>query len=298
VAPLDYELLNTHIGTPTDENIARWIRSKFALDYVDSIGVQSTADEGVDLDRHERAHIWRRYSFQAAHRLPNVPSGHKCGRMHGHGFDVIIHAAQDVAGEPMGVDYDRIDTVWKPVHAELNHACLNEIRGLQNPTSELIASWLWHRLKGELPELAWVTVYETATCGANFDGQRYRIWKELSIDSAARLNRSPVDDARHRIHGHTYILRLHLDAPLDEVMGWTIDFGDVKEMFNPVFKQLDHQPLYELPGLEDNDVESVLRWIRRQCARLLPALSRIDLYETRGCGAILSVGEESPALPI
>ena len=81
-------------------------------------------------------------------------------------------------------------------------------------------------------------------------------------------------------------------------MGWTVDFGDVKELFNPIFKDLDHRPLYELPGLEDNDVESLLRWIKKECAGLLPALNRIDLYETRGCGAILSVGDESPALPV
>ena len=218
--------------------------------------------------------------------------------MHGHGFDVIIHAKQDVSGKEMGVDYDQIDACWKPVHRELNLACLNDIQGLDNPTSELIASWIWKRLKPELPQLAWVTVYETPTCGAHFDGTRYRIWKEMSLDSAVRLARSPVGDARRGIHGHTYTLRLHLEAPLDELMGWTVDFGDVKEAFAPIFKRLDHHPLYELPGLADNDVESVLRWLRKECAAQLPALSRIDLYETRGCGAILSLGEEPPALPI
>jgi 6-pyruvoyltetrahydropterin/6-carboxytetrahydropterin synthase len=120
----------------------------------------------------------------------------------------------------------------------------------------------------------------------------------MSIDSAIQLSRAPSDDARHRIHGHTYVLRLHLDAPLDKLMGWTIDFGDVKDLFTPVFDRLDHQPLYELPGIEDNDVVSLLRWIRKECARQLPALNRLDLYETRGCGAILSLGAEPPALPI
>ena len=298
VAPLDYDVLNAHISIPTDENIARWIREQFTAAHVDSVGVQSTSNEGVDLDASDRAHIWRRYSFEAAHRLPNVPQGHKCGRMHGHGFEVIIHATQDVSKKEMGVDYDHIDAIWRPIHAELNHACLNDIKGLENPTSELIASWLWKRLKARLPQLAWVTVYETASCGAHFDGMRYRIWKEMSLDSAVRLARSPIDDTRRRIHGHTYVLRLHLDAPLDELRGWTVDFGDVKEMFNPIFSRLDHQPLYELPGLDDNDVESVLRWIKNECASALPALNRIDLYETRGCGAILSVGDQSPALPL
>jgi 6-pyruvoyltetrahydropterin/6-carboxytetrahydropterin synthase len=198
----------------------------------------------------------------------------------------------------MGIDYDHIDLLWKPIYAELNYACLNDIEGLENPTSELIASWLWRRLKDKLPQLAWVTVYETASCGAHFDGRRHRIWKDMSIDSAVRLARSPTDDARRRIHGHTYVLRLHLDAALDELMGWTVDFGEVKELFTPIFKRLDHQPLYEIADLPDNDVESLLRWIKRESAKQLPALSRIDLFETRGCGAILSLGEEPPALPI
>jgi 6-pyruvoyltetrahydropterin/6-carboxytetrahydropterin synthase len=298
VATLDYDVLNAHISIPTDENIARWIRERITLGHVDSIGVQSTADEGVDLDSSDRAHIWRRYSFQAAHRLPNVPAGHKCGRMHGHGFDVIIHATQDVSNKQMGVDYDQIDEVWKPIYAELNLACLNDIKGLENPTSELIASWLWGRVKSKLPQLTWVTVFETATCGAHFDGKRYRIWKEVTLDSAVKLTRSPVGDSRRGIHGHTYVLRLHLDAPLDKLMGWTIDFGDVKELFAPIFMKLDHQPLYEVPGVGDNDVESLLRWIKKETSKKLPALARIDLYETRGCGAILTVGEEAPALPI
>ncbi len=298
VAPLDYDVVNVHVGIPTDENIARWIRTKLSLPSVESVGIQSTSDEGVDLDREDRAHIWRRYAFQAAHQLPNVPPGHKCGRMHGHGFEVILHIAQSVLNEEMGVDYDRIDAVWAPVHAKLNHSCLNEIAGLENPTSELIASWLFTRLREQLPQLAWVTVYETASCGAHYDGLRYRIWKEMTLDSAVRLARTPADDARRRIHGHTYTLRLHLDAPLDEVMGWTVDFGDVKELFAPTFRKLDHQPLYELSGVDDNDVESLLRWIRKETAAEIPSLNRIDLYETRGCGAILTQGSEAPALPI
>src|SRR5262249_20638156 len=191
---------------------------------------------------------WRRYVFQSAHRLPNVPPGHKCGRMHGHGFEVILHANQDLGARDLGVDYDYLDELWASIHAEFDQRCLNDIPGLENPTSELISSWIWRRLKPQLPELSWVTVYETAWCGAHFDGNRYRIWKELTLDSSVRLERAPEDDPRRCVHGHTYLLRLHLDAPLDEVLGWTIDFGDVKEVFTPVFQQIDHQPLYELPG--------------------------------------------------
>ena len=298
VAPLDYQLLNNHVGVPTDENLARWIKSRLDVSGMENIGVQSTLDEGIDLDGKHQAHVWRRYAFQSAHRLPNVAAGHKCGRMHGHGFEVIIHANQAILDREISIDYDHIDQLWAPIFAELNYACLNDIRGLENPTSELISSWIWSRLKPELPELTWVTVYETATCGAHFDGRRYRIWKEMSMDCAVRSSRAPVGDPIRRVHGHTYTLRLHLDAPLDRLLGWTIDFGDVKEVFAPVFRRLDHQPLYELPGVEDNDVTTLLRWIKAECHEGLPALDRIDLYETRGCGAILSWGAEPPALPV
>lgn len=308
VEPLDYNELNREIEQPTDENIARWVRSRLALADVktagnesariENVGVQSTRDEGADLDQNEHAHIWRRYSFESAHRLPNVRAGHKCGRMHGHGFEVILHADMDLGNRQIGVDYDRIDALWAPLHEQLDHACLNDIAGLENPTSELISSWIWERLKPRLTELSWVTVYETASSGAHFDGRHYRIWKEVSLDSALQLKRAPAGDRRRRVHGHTYTLRLHLHAPLDEVMGWTMDFGDVKTLFTPVFTRLDHHPLHELADVEDNDALSLARWIRAQTESGLPRLDRIDLYETRGCGIILSWGDDGPALPV
>ena len=101
-----------------------------------------------------------------------------------------------------------------------------------------------------------------------------------------------------RIHGHTYTLRLHLSAPLDEMMGWAIDFGDVKEIFNPIFEALDHQPLHEIADLPDCDTASIARWILNRARALLPQFDRVDLYETRGCGAIVLAGDEGPALPV
>ena len=316
--PLDYSELNREIEQPTDENIARWVRSRIAAAVVENaavkntgienarienariknVGVQSTRDEGADLDQKEHAHIWRRYTFESAHRLPNVRTEHKCGRMHGHGFEVILHADMDLGRRAIGIDYDRIDALWAPLHEKLDHACLNDIAGLANPTSELISSWIWERLKPRLTELSWVTVYETASSGAHYDGHHYRIWKEVTLDSAVQLKRAPVGDRRRRVHGHTYTLRLHLHAPLDRVMGWTMDFGDVKDLFTPVFMRLDHQPLHQLADAEDNDALSLARWIRAQTESCLPQLDRIDLYETRGCGVILSWGEDGPALPV
>lgn len=298
IAPIDYATLNDHVEVPTDENMSRWVRKQLSIPGIRNIGIQSTSEQGVDLDQNDHVHLWRRYRFESAHKLPNVPEGHQCGRMHGHGFEVILHVNQDIGDKNMGVDFDYIDRCWEPFQNEFHHTCLNDIEGLENPTSEVIAGWIWERLKPELESLSWVTVYETHTSGCHFDGNHYRIWKEQRFESACRLERAPDGDTRRKLHGHSYLIRLHLTAPLDEVMGWTVDYGDVKELFKPIYKQLDHHMLNTLPELEDADVASVLYWIKNRMADQLPQLDRIDLYETPGCGAVLSWGEQGPALPV
>lgn len=298
VAPLDYQDLNDHLPVPTDENLARWLRRRFKLPGLASVGIRSTADQGADLDGEEHVHVWRRFRFEAAHRLPHVPPGHQCGRMHGHGFEVILHVDQDLGkARDMGVDFDVLGELWEPFRRQLDYACLNDLPGLENPTSEMLAGWIWARLKPLLPELSWVTVYETHTAGCHFDGSHYRIWKQNRFESALRLRRAPNGDVRRRLHGHSYLVRLHLTAPLDAVMGWTIDYGDVKERFTPLYRELDHHALNALPELDDVDVGSLSRWIRERLSPRLPQLDRIDLYETPGCGALLSWGELGPALP-
>jgi 6-pyruvoyltetrahydropterin/6-carboxytetrahydropterin synthase len=301
VAPLDYSLLNDTLPVPTDENLARFVAA--ALDAAGvpglaQVSVHSTPHSGVDLDLRGNAHIWRRYRFQAAHRLPRVPPGHKCGRMHGHGFEVILHAKQDVSARDMGVDYDALDALWAPLHFQLNYRCLNDIAGLDNPTSEVIAAWLWQQLKPRLSELSWVSVYETGSCGANFDGRTYRIWKELSFDSAVRNGAAPQGSELARVHGHTYTLRLHLSAPLDEVMGWTVDYGDVKARFDPIFMSLDHRALYEIDGLAQGDAASIATQTLRLAQAVLPGVTRLDLFETRGCGAIVSTEQPEELIPL
>lgn len=297
VARLDYDLLNNHIEVPTDENLAKWIRQGIDVPGIEMVGIQSTHDEGADIDTHGNAHIWRRYRFESAHQLPNVPEGHPCGRMHGHGFEVVLHANQSINNQDMGVDYDFLDKCWAPLYKELDHTYLNDIPGLENPTSEMIAAWVWERMKEKIPQLSWVTVYETVTAGCHFDGTHYRIWKEQRFESALRLQHAPNGDRRRQFHGHSYLLRLHLTSPLDPVMGWTVDYGDVKETFKPVYKMLDHRLLDELEGVMDTDPASIAKWIRQRIGNDLPQLDRIDLYQTSGCGAIYSWGEQGPALP-
>lgn len=297
VQDLDYRYLNERLDIPTDENLARWIRAQLPVPGLASVGVRSTLDTGAELNGTDHCHLWHRFRFEAAHRLPQVPPGHQCGRMHGHGFEVILHADQDLVGQDMGVDFDYLITLWAPLQAELHHGCLNDIPGLENPTSELLARWIWERLKPVLPALSWVSVYETVTAGCHYDGEHYRIWKELRFEGALRLASAPEGDSRRRLYGHSYLLRLHLTSPLDQVLGWTVDYGDVKTLFKPVYNRLDHHRLDELPGLVAADPASLVRWIRNEVSTVLPQMDRVDLYETPGTGVSLCWGRLGPALP-
>jgi 6-pyruvoyltetrahydropterin/6-carboxytetrahydropterin synthase len=111
--------------------------------------------------------IYKLFHIEAAHRLPNVPDGHKCARLHGHSFRVEIH----VGGEPDAhtgwiMDYADIKAAFAPLYDQLDHHYLNEIEGLENPTSEHLARWIFRRLKPALPALERVVVHETCTAGA------------------------------------------------------------------------------------------------------------------------------------
>jgi 6-pyruvoyltetrahydropterin/6-carboxytetrahydropterin synthase len=115
--------------------------------------------------------IYKEFTFEAAHRLPAVPAGHKCGRLHGHSFRVEVHVAGEL-DEKLGwvMDYADIKMVVKPVIARLDHYYLNDIPGLENPTSEVIARWLWQEIKAVLPALSKIVVKETCTSGCIYTG--------------------------------------------------------------------------------------------------------------------------------
>lgn len=286
LAELDYQLLNERVASPTDENLARWLQSQLHVPGVLQVGIQSTRRQGVELSAAGRLQIWRRYAFESAHRLPNVPASHKCGRMHGHGFEIIVQAWGPADPGENLFGYDELDRHWAPLHAQLDHACLNDLQGLENPTSEVLAGWLWARLRPTLRDLSRITVFETASCGAHFDGTRYRIWKDMTLDSAVQLKSAPHGSPLRRLHGHTYTLRLQLEGAPDAVTGWLMDFGDVKRRFDPVFQMLDHQALHEIFDIRRADTASLAAWIFDKGQASLPELAQIELYETEGCGVV------------
>jgi 6-pyruvoyltetrahydropterin/6-carboxytetrahydropterin synthase len=116
--------------------------------------------------------IWKHFTFESAHRLPHVAPGHKCGRLHGHSFHVSIHVVGPV-GKDTGwvVDFADISTAMKPLISQLDHNYLNEIEGLENPTSEVLARWIWRRVKPSLKQVSKVVVKETCTSGCAYSGE-------------------------------------------------------------------------------------------------------------------------------
>jgi 6-pyruvoyltetrahydropterin/6-carboxytetrahydropterin synthase len=109
--------------------------------------------------------------FEAAHRLPRVPEGHKCARLHGHSFKIEL-AISGPVNEQTGwfIDYGEIDEIWRPLYDKLDHNYLNDIPGLENPTSEILARWLWEKIKPQLPSLERVIVHETCDARCEYEG--------------------------------------------------------------------------------------------------------------------------------
>lgn len=115
--------------------------------------------------------LFKEFTFEAAHRLPNVPEGHKCARLHGHSFRVEI-AVQGEVDPHLGwvMDFADLSAAFRPIYEQLDHRYLNDIEGLANPTSEVLAMWIWNKLKPTLPELSRITIRETCTSGCTYIG--------------------------------------------------------------------------------------------------------------------------------
>jgi 6-pyruvoyltetrahydropterin/6-carboxytetrahydropterin synthase len=117
--------------------------------------------------------IFKEFSFEAAHKLPNVAAGHKCGRLHGHTFYAKLYVKGAIDGQSGWVmDFADIKAVFKPIYDQLDHYYLNDIKGLENPTSENLAVWIWDQLIPVLPNLSAVEIRETCTSGCIYRGEK------------------------------------------------------------------------------------------------------------------------------
>ena len=115
--------------------------------------------------------ISQAFCFEAAHLLPNVAAGHRCRRLHGHSYraELRLEGPVDTA-TGFVADFFAIEAAFKPLLERLDHRYLNDIEGLENPTAENIAIWIWERTKPALPQLASVVVFETQDCWADYNG--------------------------------------------------------------------------------------------------------------------------------
>ncbi len=115
--------------------------------------------------------IFRIFTIEAAHRLPNVPTGHKCSRLHGHSFRIELHVSGEVDAHTGWVmDFAELKQRFQPIYDRLDHHYLNDIPGLDNPTSENLARWIWSEVKPLVPLLSKVVIHETCTSGCVYRG--------------------------------------------------------------------------------------------------------------------------------
>jgi 6-pyruvoyltetrahydropterin/6-carboxytetrahydropterin synthase len=121
----------------------------------------------------EHWEVFTEIRFEAAHFLPGVPEGHKCRRLHGHSFRVRVAVSGTPHPETGWVeDFGAIKHKLEPIRNQIDHYCLNDIEGLENPTSENLAAWLWPKIHQQLPALEWIEVFETCTSGCRYSGNR------------------------------------------------------------------------------------------------------------------------------
>ena len=141
------------------------ISSASDTDPVESGGQASLETPG------RQVRLVRSFTFEAAHRLPQAPADHKCSRLHGHSFRVELVCAGEIDPKTGWlIDFADIKRAFKPLGEQLDHHYLNEVEGLENPTAENIARWIWIRLRPTLPLLSQVTIAETCTAKCEYMG--------------------------------------------------------------------------------------------------------------------------------
>ena len=146
--------------------------------------------------------IFKEFTFESAHRLPHVPDGHKCGRLHGHSFKVAIHLSGDLDPHTGWIrDFSEIKAIFKPLYERLDHNYLNDIPGLENPTSEVLAKFIWNELKPLLPELSAIRIHETCTSGCIYRGEYFPRHKKTTETGGFFM---PMLFGSHPPRGHAH----------------------------------------------------------------------------------------------
>jgi 6-pyruvoyltetrahydropterin/6-carboxytetrahydropterin synthase len=210
--------------------------------------------------------------------------------MHGHGFEVILHVDQDLAGADMGIDFDRIAALWAPLHAELDHACLNDIPGWRIPPASCSAagsgsasSPCCRRCPGSRCTRPPPPAATSTAALPHLEGAALRV---RAAPGAGAGRRPASAAARAQLSAAAASER-----PLDEVLGWTVDYGDVKALFKPIYER-SITIGWTAAGPAGADPAG-LAVDREQARASCRWLERIDLQQTPGCGAPCCAGVSS-----
>jgi len=136
-----------------------------------NLSAENAAPSDYNAASSRRVRLVREFTFEAAHRLPHAPPGHKCGRLHGHSFKVSI-VCEGEADPHTGwlIDFAAIKEAFAPLQDRLDHFYLNEVAGLENPTAENLARWIWGRLKPKIDCLSEVHIAETCAARCEYRG--------------------------------------------------------------------------------------------------------------------------------
>ena len=115
--------------------------------------------------------IYKEFTFDSAHKLPNVPDGHKCKNLHGHTYKLTVYLEGEI-DEKLGwvMDFNELKQVMKPLLNRMDHHYLNDLPGLENPTSEVLVRWIWNQVQPALPLLSKIELRETPTSGVVYEG--------------------------------------------------------------------------------------------------------------------------------
>lgn len=283
---LDYQNINktTGLSLPNDAFLIQWIINEFNNNEINYLSLKSTSDSGVYWEKNSGFNGFWETLIHSAHFLPNLPENHKCHNLHGHNFKIVLGWKSECADNLM--PYWSVKEIFNPFFLRLHQKILNDIPGLENPTSEGLCFWLWEKIKIVFPELSSVTVYETATSGCTYRGNNWESFKELNMDCAI--------DGPKGIMGHSYIIKLFVTGKLDPTFNWTLDFGEIKNRFAPFYKMIDHKYLSQVEGLISPDKQKNLLlelalWIFKRLQGAIPILSAVQIEDTPESGIFLKI---------
>ncbi|MCJ8346263.1 6-carboxytetrahydropterin synthase, partial [bacterium] len=226
---LDNSYLNSIYLECDDESILNQLHLEFKALGPHTLNLE-TSFGSISFDgTYWNVHVKKRLS--CAHFLPNVEEGHKCGGLHGHDFEITV----SLLLAPKGSLSELVASVDEKISI-FDNRLLNDIKGLENPTSEIFAKWIYYKYKSKIINILSVCVKETSTVGSTFDGSRLiELRKDFQAECAIPFNKSHS--------GHSYKITLGIYGEIDAHAGWSIDFSEVKAIFKEDYKKIDHQDL-------------------------------------------------------